>query len=54
MMKKLLGLALAAGGAISIGAIALNRGESINALWLLAAGGCIYTLGYRFLSLIHI
>jgi carbon starvation protein len=48
MMKKLLGLALAAGGAISIGAIALNRGESINALWLLAAGGCIYTLGYRF------
>jgi carbon starvation protein len=48
MFKKIIGLALAAGGAISIGAIALNRGETINALWLIAAAGCIYTLGYRF------
>jgi len=48
MLKKLLGLALAAGGAIALGAIALNRGEPINALWLLVAGVCIYTLGYRF------
>jgi carbon starvation protein len=48
MLKKLLGLALAAGGAIALGAIALNRGEPINALWLLVAGMCIYTLGYRF------
>ena len=48
MLKKLLGLGLAAGGALSVGVIALNRGESINALWLLAAGACLYTLGYRF------
>jgi carbon starvation protein len=48
MMRKLLGLALAAGGAFAIGGIAINRGEPINALWLLAAGACIYTLGYRF------
>src|SRR5579871_5455160 len=48
MMRKLLGLALAAGGAFALGGIALNRGEPINALWLLAAGACIYTLGYRF------
>jgi carbon starvation protein len=48
MLKKLLGLALAAGGAISVGAIALHRGEPINALWLLTAGLCLYTLGYRF------
>jgi carbon starvation protein len=48
MLKKLLGLALAAGGAVAIGAIAVHRGEPINALWLLAAGLCIYTLGYRF------
>ena len=48
MLKKLLGLALAAGGAIALGAIAIHRGEPINALWLLAAGLCIYTLGYRF------
>ncbi len=47
-MRKLLGLALAAGGAFALGGIALNRGEPINALWLLAAGACIYTLGYRF------
>jgi carbon starvation protein len=47
-MKKLLGLALAAGAAFALGGIALNRGEPINALWILAAAGCIYTLGYRF------
>jgi len=47
-MRKLLGLVLAAGGAFAIGGIAINRGEPINALWLLAAGACIYTLGYRF------
>lgn len=47
-MKKLLGLGLAAGGAVSVGVIALHRGESINALWLLTAGVCVYTLGYRF------
>ncbi len=48
MLKKLLGLSLAGGAAISVGAIAVSRGEPINALWLLVAGVCIYTLGYRF------
>jgi carbon starvation protein len=47
-MRKLFGFALAAGAAFAIGGIALNRGEPINALWLLAAAACIYTLGYRF------
>src|SRR5260221_7121229 len=47
-MRRLFGLALAAGAAIAVGGIALNRGEPINALWLLAAAACIYTLGYRF------
>ena len=47
-MRKLLGIALAAGAAVALGAMAINRGEPINALWILAAAACIYTLGYRF------
>ena len=47
-MRKLLGFALAAGAAFAVGGIAINRGEPINALWILAAGACISTLGYRF------
>ena len=47
-MRKVLGICLAIGAAFALGGIALNRGEPINALWLLAAGACIYTLGYRF------
>jgi len=47
-MRKVLGLALAAGAAFALAGIALNRGEPINALWILAAAACIYTLGYRF------
>ena len=47
-MRKLVGLALAAGAAFALGGIAINRGEPINALWIIAAGACIYTLGYRF------
>ena len=48
MRNKLLGLVLAAGAAIALAGIALNRGEPINTLWIFAAAGCIYTLGYRF------
>ena len=47
-MRRLLGLALAAGAAFALGGIAVNRGEPINALWILAAAACTYTLGYRF------
>jgi carbon starvation protein len=47
-MRKVWGVLLAAGAAFALGGIALNRGEPINALWILAAGACIYTLGYRF------
>jgi len=38
-------------GAIALGYIALNRGESINALWLLTASVCVYLIGYRYYSL---
>jgi carbon starvation protein len=33
-----------------VGAIALRRGEPINALWLVMAATCCYALGYRFYS----
>ena len=48
MLRKLLGVALALGAAFALAGIALNRGEPINTLWILAAAGCIYTLGYRY------
>src|SRR5580698_5195585 len=37
-------------GAFAVGVIAVHRGEPINALWLVAAAGCCYALGYRFYS----
>src|SRR4051812_15466470 len=35
-------------GAIAIAAIALHRGETINAVWFIIAALCVYALGYRF------
>jgi carbon starvation protein len=37
-------------GAFALAGIALNRGESINALWIITAAVCVYALGYRFYS----
>lgn len=37
-------------GAFAFGIIALNRGESINSIWLITAALCIYAIGYRFYS----
>jgi len=37
-------------GTFALKAIALNRGESINAMWFIVAAVCIYALGYRFYS----
>lgn len=41
---------VAVAGAYALAGLALNRGEHINALWLLVAAGCVYALGYRFYS----
>ena len=49
-MKKLFWFAVALLGAYALGGIALNRGESINALWIITAAVCVYALGYRFYS----
>lgn len=35
-------------GASAVGGIALNRGESINALWFVTAAVCVYAIAYRF------
>jgi carbon starvation protein len=35
-------------GAAAFGVMALHRGETINALWLLTAATCLYLIGYRF------
>ena len=48
LLKKIVWLAVAVLGAYATSAIALNRGESINALWLITAAVCIYAIAYRF------
>ncbi|MGB6450716.1 MAG: carbon starvation CstA family protein [Steroidobacteraceae bacterium] len=48
MLGRLLGIVLAVVGAFAVGGIALHRHEPINAMWLVVAAICIYTLGYRF------
>src|SRR5688500_14745740 len=40
-------IAIAALGALGLGGIALNRGENINAFWLVAAAACTYLVAYR-------
>lgn len=43
-------LALALIGAFALGYVALSRGESINALWIVVAAVCVYLIAYRFYS----
>ena len=42
LLKKLLWLLIATLGALAIGGIAMHRGETINALWLVTAALCVY------------
>ncbi|HXP59585.1 MAG TPA: carbon starvation CstA family protein, partial [Dongiaceae bacterium] len=35
-------------GGVCLGAIATNRGEHIDSMWLVLAAACSYLLGYRF------
>src|SRR3990167_4973713 len=48
LFKNIIWVAVAVLGAAAIGGIALNRGESINALWLITAAVCVYAIAYRF------
>ncbi|MDO8540882.1 MAG: carbon starvation CstA family protein [Opitutaceae bacterium] len=41
---------VALAGAVSIGILALSRGEPVNALWMVIAAVCVFAIGYRFHS----
>jgi carbon starvation protein len=49
--SKLLWIAIAALGAVSFGIIALSRGETISAAWLVIAALCTYFIAYRFYAM---
>jgi len=53
-MRKPLSLAawaaVAVLGAVALGTVALHRGETINAAWLVVAAICTYSVAYRFYS----
>ena len=50
LITKLGWLALASTGAFAFAFIALHRGESIGAIWIVIATVCVYTIAYRFYS----
>lgn len=49
--KYLIWTVLSVMGAFALGYIALNRGEQINALWIVVASVCVYLIAYRFYGL---
>src|SRR5262252_2088135 len=51
IQNKLLWAAVIALGTVSMGIVALSRGETINAAWLVIAAVCIYFVAYRFYAL---
>ncbi|WP_432241243.1 carbon starvation CstA family protein [Herbaspirillum robiniae] len=50
IVSRLGWLALALAGASACAYVALQRGESINAVWLVVASVCVYLIAYRFYS----
>ncbi len=51
IQTKLLWGAIAALGAVSLGIVALSRGEPVNAAWLVIAAVCVYFIAYRYYGL---
>src|ERR1700741_1209430 len=47
---KALWAAVAVLGAVALALLALHRGETINAAWMVIAAACTYAVGYRFYS----
>jgi carbon starvation protein len=47
-LPKLAWAAVAVLGAVALGTMALHRGETINAAWLVIAAVCTYAVAYRF------
>ncbi|HKS96555.1 MAG TPA: carbon starvation CstA family protein [Terriglobia bacterium] len=50
LLKRLVWAGVALLAALALGRIATARGESINAVWLVAAAACLYALGFHFYS----
>jgi carbon starvation protein len=51
LQGKLLWVGVVLLGTVALGVIALSRGESINAAWLVIAAICVYFVAYRFYAL---
>ncbi len=51
LRRHLVWLAIALLGAWALGTVALTRGESISALWIVVAAVCVYLIAYRYYSL---
>ena len=50
LLRGLMWAAVMVIGAYAVATIAIRRGESINAMWLVVAALCVYAIGYRFYS----
>ncbi len=48
VLAAIIWVAIAAAGAAGFGVLALSRGETISAAWILVAGICTYLVAYRF------
>src|SRR3974377_1547746 len=51
LQNKILWIAIALLGAVAFAIVALNRGEAVNAAWLVTAAVCIYFIAFRFYGL---
>ncbi|HEX7156468.1 MAG TPA: carbon starvation CstA family protein [Burkholderiaceae bacterium] len=51
LQSKLGWIAIAVLGAVALGVVALNRGETISAAWLVTAALCVYFIAFRFYAL---
>ena len=51
LTSKIVWLLVAVLGAVAFGTLALSRGEHVNAVWLVLAAICVYSIAYRFYSL---
>lgn len=49
-LRVLLWIAISLLGVVAVAVAAFQRGEPVNALWLVVAGGCTFAVSYRFYS----
>src|SRR5947209_20487023 len=50
LLSALLWAAIAAAGSAGFAVLALHRGETVSAAWMVIAAVCTYVVGYRFYS----